>query len=67
VTWQQQCTDSHHAMATAFLCWCQGDAARVAEQIGERAAVGSIRAHHLWSDWLGRGRVRKDAVLTEKR
>jgi hypothetical protein len=26
-----------------------------------------IAAHELWSDWLGRGRVRKFALVAEKR
>jgi hypothetical protein len=33
----------------------------------ESAAAELIDAHQQWSDWLGDGRVRKFAVVAEKR
>jgi ubiquinone/menaquinone biosynthesis C-methylase UbiE len=67
VTWRQEYTSSHHVTATALLRCYQADAARIARQIGTRATAGLIASHRLWSDWLGRGRVRKFALVAEKR
>jgi SAM-dependent methyltransferase len=67
VTWQEQWSTSHSAMATALL-WCfRADASGIARQIGSLALADLLRAHELWSDWLGRGRVRKFALVAQKR
>ena len=67
VTWQQEHSSAHHAVATALLRRYLADSAQIAGQIGEQAAAELITAHQLWSDWLGRGRVRKYAMVAEKR
>ena len=66
VTWQQEHSAAHHAMATALLRSYRAEAAAIAGQIGPRATAELITAHRLWSDWLGRGRVRKFAMVAEK-
>jgi hypothetical protein len=66
VTWQQECSFAHHAVATALLRCYRADSAQIAGQIGEQATAELITAHQLWSDWLGRGRVRKFAMVAEK-
>src|SRR6185437_10905294 len=66
VTWQQDYTSAHHAIATALLRGYQADSAQIASQIGKQAAAELITAHQLWSDWLGSGRVRKFAMVAEK-
>jgi SAM-dependent methyltransferase len=66
VTWQEQCSASHQAMATALLRSFQAHSAEIGRQIGARALSELITAHQLWSDWLGTGRVRKFAVVAEK-
>jgi SAM-dependent methyltransferase len=66
VTWQQENSSAHHAVATALLRSYRADSAHIACQIGERAAAELIKAHQLWSDWLGSGRVRKFAMVAEK-
>jgi hypothetical protein len=38
-----------------------------AGQIGSHATAEPITAPQLWSDWLGNGRVRKFALVAEKR
>ena len=43
------------------------DATDIAAQIGRRALDELLAAHRLWSDWLGSGRVRKLALVAEKR
>lgn len=67
VTWRQEHTASHHATATALLHSYRADAPRIADEIGTQATAELIAAHQLWSDWLGSGRVRKFAMVAEKR
>ena len=66
VTWQQENSSAHHAVATALLRCYRADSSQIACQIGEQAAAELITAHQLWSDWLGSGRVRKFAMVAEK-
>jgi len=66
VTWRQEHSSSHHAVATALLRCYRADSPQIAGQIGTQATAELIMAHQLWSDWLGRGRVRKFAIVTEK-
>ena len=66
VTWQQEYSSEHHAIATALLRSYRADSAQIAGQIGSQATAELITAHQLWSDWLGSGRVRKFAMVTEK-
>ena len=67
VTWREQWSASHHAIARALLQWFRTDARDIARQIGPLALTELIAAHELWNDWLGRGRVRKFALVAEKR
>jgi ubiquinone/menaquinone biosynthesis C-methylase UbiE len=67
VTWQHEYSSSHHAVATALLRCYRADSAQIAGQIGTQAAAELITAHQRWSDWLGSGRVRKFAMVAEKR
>jgi SAM-dependent methyltransferase len=67
VTWQQECSSAHHAIATALLRCYRADSPQIAGQVGTRAAAELVAAHQLWSDWLGSGRVRKFAMVAEKR
>ncbi len=67
VTWQQEYSAAHHAMAAALLRCYRADSAKIAGQIGEQATAELITAHQLWNDWLGSGRVRKFAMVAEKR
>jgi SAM-dependent methyltransferase len=67
VIWQQELSSSHHATATALLRYYQADSPQIAGQIGAQATAELITAHRLWSDWLGSGRVRKFAMVAEKR
>jgi SAM-dependent methyltransferase len=66
VSWQQECSSSHHAIATALAGCYRADSPQIAGQIGEQATAELITAHQLWSDWLGSGRVRKFAMVAEK-
>ena len=66
VTWQDVCSSSHHANATALLGCYRAESSQIADQIGTQATADLITAHQLWSDWLGSGRVRKFAMVAEK-
>jgi ubiquinone/menaquinone biosynthesis C-methylase UbiE len=66
VTWRQEYSSAHHAIATALLRCYRADSPQVAGQIGKQATAELITAHQLWSDWLGSGRVRKFAMVAEK-
>jgi SAM-dependent methyltransferase len=65
VSWQQDHSSSHHAIASALLRCYLADSAQIAGQIGMQATAELITAHQLWSDWLGSGRVRKFAMVAE--
>ncbi len=67
VTWQQECTEAHHQMATSLLRSFCADSAHIAGQIGAQALTELIAAHQLWSEWLGSGRVRKFALVAQRR
>ncbi len=67
VRWQQDCSLSHHAMADSLIDAFTADAAAIAAQIGRQALDDLIAAQRLWSEWLETGRVRKFAVVAEKR
>jgi SAM-dependent methyltransferase len=67
VTWRQDCSSAHHAAATALLRCYRAGSPQIAAQIGTQPTVELITAHQLWSDWLGSGRVRKFAMVAEKR
>ena len=67
VTLQEQCSASHRATAAAMLQALRADSAEIARQVGAQALAELITAHQLWSAWLGCGRVRKFALLAEKR
>jgi SAM-dependent methyltransferase len=67
VTWQEDCSASHHQVAAALLQSFCADAAQISEQIGRRALAELLAAHQLWCDWLATGRVRKFAIVAEKR
>jgi ubiquinone/menaquinone biosynthesis C-methylase UbiE len=66
MTWQQEYSSSHHAIATALLRSYRAGSPQIASQIGNQATAELITAHQLWSDWLGSGRVRKFVMVAEK-
>jgi SAM-dependent methyltransferase len=67
VIWREEYSSAHHATATALLRCYRADAPQIADQIGTQATAQLITAHQLWSDWLGSGRVRKFAMVAEKK
>jgi SAM-dependent methyltransferase len=67
VRWQEDCSLSHRAMADSLIEAFTADAAAIAAQIGRSALDDLIAAHRLWSEWLETGRVRKVAIVAERR
>src|SRR5262249_25343954 len=57
VTWRQEYSSAHHAIATALLRCYRADSPQIAGQIGTRATAELITAHQVWRDWLGSRRV----------
>jgi hypothetical protein len=66
VTWQEDHSRAHRAMAQALADAFAADAADIAAQIGRRALDELLAAHHLWIEWLDMGRVRKLALVAER-
>ncbi|HEX6931997.1 MAG TPA: class I SAM-dependent methyltransferase [Streptosporangiaceae bacterium] len=66
LTWQDERSSAHCAIAMALHRCYQAESARIARQIGTQATAELITAHRLWGDWLSSGRVRKFAIVAEK-
>ena len=67
VRWQDDCSQSHRAVADALIDAFTADAD--GHRRADRAAgrwTELLAAHRLWSDWLRDGRVRKFAFVAEK-
>jgi SAM-dependent methyltransferase len=67
VRWQDDWSRSHRAVADSLINEFVADATDIAAQIGGRALEELLAAHRLWSDWLRKGRVRKIALVAEKK
>ena len=67
VTWLEDHSRSHRAMAQALAGAFAADAADIAAQIGRRALDDLLAAHRLWAEWLAEERVRKLALVAERR
>ena len=67
VTWQEDHSRAHRATAQALAEAFAADGEDIAARIGRRALDELLAAHRLWIDWLGDGRVRKLALVAERR
>jgi SAM-dependent methyltransferase len=66
VTWQEDHSRAHGAMAEALADAFAADAEDIAAQIGRQALDELLAAHQLWAEWLSTGRVRKLAVVAQR-
>jgi SAM-dependent methyltransferase len=66
VTWQEDHSRAHHAMAQALMAAFAADAEAIAALNGRRAVDELLAAHRLWIEWLDAGRVRKFALVSEQ-
>ncbi len=64
--WRREWTASHRTNAAALLAAYTRHAEAATRLVGERAVRDLIEAHRLWCDWLGRGRVRKFAIVARR-
>jgi SAM-dependent methyltransferase len=67
VRWQDDWSRSHRAVAESLLDAFAADATNIASRIGRPALDELLAAHRLWSEWLATGRVRKIALVAERR
>ena len=67
VTWREEWSAAHRRTAAALLAAYRAHADDIAAQVGARALGELVTAHELWCAWLGSGRVRKFALVAEKR
>ena len=65
ITWQEDHSRAHLAMALALADAFAADAREIAAQIGRRPLDELLAAHRLWVEWLDEGRVRKLALVAE--
>jgi SAM-dependent methyltransferase len=66
VTWQEDHSAAHRATAQALADAFAANAEDIAAQIGRRALDDLLAAHRLWIEWLGTGRARKLALVSER-
>jgi SAM-dependent methyltransferase len=66
VTWQEDHSRTHRAMAEALAGALVTDAEDIAARIGRRRLDELLAAHRLWVEWLDEGRVRKFAMVAER-
>jgi SAM-dependent methyltransferase len=66
ITWQEDHSREHRAMAEALADAFAANAADVDAQVGRRALDELLAAHRLWIEWLDEGRVRKLALVAER-
>ena len=63
LSWREDHSLVHRLQAQALTEAFAADAEGIAAQIGRRALEELLAAHRLWIEWLGRGRVRKLALV----
>lgn len=65
IRWSRDLTAAHQEQAAALTAAILHDRTGIAAAVGERTVDELVRAHRLWSSWLGDGRMRKLAVVAE--
>ena len=67
ITWREDHTRAHLATARALADAYAADGDAIAAQVGRRGLEDLLTAHRLWIDWFATGRVRKLALIAERR
>jgi SAM-dependent methyltransferase len=67
VRWQADWSRAHRAVAESLTEAFAADASAIASRIGRPALDELLAAHRLWGEWLATGRVRKFAIVAERR
>ena len=66
VTWLEDCTEAHQAIADSLIAAFTRDASAIAMAVGPRTLDSLLESHRLWTTWLRQGRIRKVAVVAEQ-
>jgi hypothetical protein len=66
VTWQEDHSRAHGAVAQALADAFSANAEELAGQLGRRRLDYLLATHRLWTKWLEEGRIRKLAVVAER-
>ena len=66
VTWREDHSHAHRAVAHALADAFTADAEAIAATIGNGALDDLLAAHRLWIEWLDTGRVHKLALVAER-
>ena len=67
VTWIEEVTQAHLTVVDSLVEVFTADAAGIAAPVGHDVLTDTLTAHRLWNDWLRTGRVRKFALVTQRR
>ena len=67
VRWREDWSESHRAVAESLADAYSADSTSIAGQIGHPALKDLVTGHRCWSEWLATGRVRKFALVAERR
>jgi SAM-dependent methyltransferase len=67
VIWQEDQTRSHREIAGALVDAFTELRRDIAAAVGAPAIDGLLAAHRLWTEWMGRGRISKIALVAERR
>ncbi|MDN5798061.1 MAG: class I SAM-dependent methyltransferase [Intrasporangium sp.] len=67
VTWRHDDSASHLAVVDALVDAFTTHLARIAAELGASAIDELLAGHRLWSSWLRSGRVRKVALVAQRR
>jgi SAM-dependent methyltransferase len=67
VRWEENLSEPHGEVAAALADAYAADSTAIASRIGYAALEELIAAHRLWSEWLETGRVRKFALVAERK
>jgi hypothetical protein len=66
ITWQEDHSRAHRAMAQALAGAYAAHAEDIAAHVGRRALDELLAAQRLWVQWLDEGRVRKFALVAQR-
>jgi sarcosine/dimethylglycine N-methyltransferase len=67
ITWSEDHSRAHLATARALAGAYAADGDAIAAQVGRQGLEDLLTAHGLWIDWFATGRVRKLALVAERR
>jgi SAM-dependent methyltransferase len=67
VRWEENWSESHREVAASLTDAYAADSTAIASGIGRRALEELLAGHRLWTEWLAAERVRKFALVAERR